>query len=112
MASGVIGDIVATDKSSYIKFASGVMLVWGETSLTTIPSASSSAYLPYSAAKDVDLSQYGFAEIFAAISNQADSAAYWNSTISKITGSVLTVTMGGDQAGTRLVRWIAIGRWR
>lgn len=110
MASGVIDDIVATDKSSYIKFASGIMMAWGTTFVSSA-SSSSSSFLPYTGSLSVDLTPFGFVEVFTVISNPRDSAAYWNSMISSVSNASINITLGGDIANGKNVAWLAIGRW-
>ena len=111
MASGVIGDIgiAETDKSSYIKFSNGIIMVWGE---KFVPSATkSSSLFTYYGTAEVNLSAYGIEEIFVGKANAIDHAAYWNAMISAYTNNTITLNLAGDNANGKNVRWFVIGRY-
>lgn len=110
MATGIIGDIAATDKAHYIKFTSGIILAWGE---LFVPSsnAAGGGTLSYWGRAAVDLSVYGFTEVYSVYANAIDNAAYWNALVQFIEGTKITIALGGNNANGKNTRWIAIGRW-
>lgn len=110
MATGIIGDIAATDKAHYIKFTSGIILAWGELFVPSSYTAGGGT-LKYYGRAAVDLSAYGFTEVYSVYANALDNAAYWNAFVQYIEGTKITITVAGDNANGKNTRWIAIGRW-
>ena len=111
MASGTIVDFAATDKATYIKFDSGIMIAWGSESVPSGNTTGSTALMAYSGSKDVDVSALGFTSIIAAFANAVDSPAYWNANANIKSATVINLGLGGDNANGKTVRWFAIGKW-